>query len=196
MTCWYLRNMLFPFLWKYTEGYSGLFHKADRFNNGLYAQCSYLILNPTVGIYVQCVKVWVLFYASRTHVVFLLCRALSVYLHFKPAPKDLMAKFVDCLIQLPNLTTLEVFGTDSAGSIARGLERRSPLFPNIRELGISGDTAKFIENCPNVETITALHELSLENAMILGSHGKKLKKLKRVVGIAEDCVRLGEFEDN
>jgi hypothetical protein len=127
--------------------------------------------------------------------VSLLCRTLSVYLYFKPAPKDFMTKFVDCLIQLPNLRTLEVFGTDDVECIKKGLGRESAQFPGIRELGISDGTAKFVENCPNVETITALHQLSLAGATILGSHGNKLRELKRAVGIAEDCVRLGELRE-
>ena len=195
--------MLFPLLWKYTEGCScfsprlfpRLYHDAGIFDNGLYAQCSYLLLNTTVGAYVRCVKVEVPVSASRTQLVSLLYRTLSVYLYLRHGPKDFMAKFVDCLIQLPNLKTLEVFRTDDVESVTRGLERESARFPNIRELGISDRTAKFLENCPNVENIKALYKLSLESAMILGSHGNKLKKLKRVVGIAGNCVRLGGLKE-
>ena len=61
MTCWHLRNMLFPLLWEYVEG-CNLFgprpshrrHAGMVFlQNGLYAQCSYLIRNPTICAYVQ-----------------------------------------------------------------------------------------------------------------------------------------------
>ena len=61
MTCWHLRNMLFPLLWKYVEGRNvsrgtgGFMRPRPRLTNGLYAQCAYLILNPTIGAYVQCV---------------------------------------------------------------------------------------------------------------------------------------------
>ena len=62
MTCWHLRNRLLPVLWKYVEGckiYS--LHRShgipmvSQLSDGLYAQCSYLLLNPTIGIYVECV---------------------------------------------------------------------------------------------------------------------------------------------
>jgi len=59
MTCWHLRNTLFPLLWKYVEGCdlsdrhrAGLGQTAAP-KNGLYAQCSYLISNPTICDYVQ-----------------------------------------------------------------------------------------------------------------------------------------------
>lgn len=105
-----------------------------------------------------------------------------------------MTKFVDCLIQLVNLKTLEVFSADSGEFITRGLEQPSALFPGICELGISDSTAQFVGNCPNVETITALNQLSLESATILSSRGRELKKLERVVGIAECFVQLDELE--
>ena len=56
MTCWHLRNTLFPLLWKYVEGCNVLCSDpVRRLQNGLYAQCAYLVLNPAVGAYVQCV---------------------------------------------------------------------------------------------------------------------------------------------
>lgn len=59
MTCWHMRNKLLPVLWKYVEACN--FPSLRRslgppLSNGLYAQCSYLLLNPTVGAYVECVK--------------------------------------------------------------------------------------------------------------------------------------------
>jgi len=62
MTCWHLRNMLFPLLWQYVEGCNMLNYRppahfssymVPMLKNGLYAQCSYLINNPTVCTYVQ-----------------------------------------------------------------------------------------------------------------------------------------------
>ena len=59
MTCWHLRNNLLPLLWKHVEGcnihYCGPVYRRCPVYNGLYAQCAYLILNPTIGTYVQCV---------------------------------------------------------------------------------------------------------------------------------------------
>ena len=64
MTCWHLRNMLLPLLWEYVEGCNLLGHRPSRHHhagsdqmvplqNGLYAQCLYLIRNPTICAYVQ-----------------------------------------------------------------------------------------------------------------------------------------------
>ena len=55
MTCWHLRNMLFPLLWTYVEGCNVSYRHGHRREggNGLYAQCTYLVLNPTIGVYVQ-----------------------------------------------------------------------------------------------------------------------------------------------
>lgn len=114
---------------------------------------------------------------------------------FNGAPKDLMTKFVDCLTRLPNLRTLEIFGTSDVEPVTRGLKQKSAHFPGVRKLGISNTTAIFARNCPNVETITALPRISLEGSTILRSHGGELRNLKRVVGIAEKCVYLGEVED-
>ena len=62
MTCWALRNTLLPVLWKNTEG---CVVKQPRGVNppfsmneigttyGLYAQCIYLLSNPTIAAYVQ-----------------------------------------------------------------------------------------------------------------------------------------------
>jgi len=112
-----------------------------------------------------------------------------VDLYFTNVPKDFMTKFIDCLIQLPNLRTLEVFDTSDFDPVIRGLKQVSARFPGIRELGINDNTAVFAGNCPNVETITALFRLSWRGATILGLHGGKLKKLKKVVGIDENFVR-------
>ena len=57
MTCWHLCNMLFPLLWAYVEGCNlsdrHHFYGAAPPKNGLYAQCSYLALNPAIAVYVR-----------------------------------------------------------------------------------------------------------------------------------------------
>jgi hypothetical protein len=116
-----------------------------------------------------------------------------VDLYFKYAPKDLMTKFINCLIQLPNLRTLEVFSASHISPITKGLKRKSAKFTSVRELAISNRTAKFVGSCPNVETVMAPDRLSLDGAAVLSSYGMVLKRLKRVVGIAENCVPLGEL---
>jgi len=66
MTCWHLRNMLFPLLWEYVEGCNVYVRRPARHNptsyqmvplkNGLYDQCLYLMQNPTIGAYIQYVR--------------------------------------------------------------------------------------------------------------------------------------------
>ena len=77
MTCWHLRNVLFPLLWNYVEGCRILpNHPAEdnrpfvSLESGLYPQCTYVILNPTIGVYVRCVCYWV--HSNNTHGVLFL----------------------------------------------------------------------------------------------------------------------------
>lgn len=66
MTCWYLRNMLLPLLWEHVEGCKVLYRRPlpedpgpKRMvlaGSGLYAQCAYLVLNPTIAAYVRCAR--------------------------------------------------------------------------------------------------------------------------------------------
>ena len=139
--------------------------------------------------------VCVLFYPRiKTHEVSL-CRVLSVDLNFRNAPKDLMAKFVDCLVRLPNLRILEVFSATHTGPITKGLKRKCARFPSIRELGISNTTVKFVGSCPNVESIIIKDGLSWNGAPVLSSYGKELGKLRRIIGITDYYVRHGELRD-
>ena len=104
MTCWHLRNALFQLLWGYVEGcHLSVRHPAsdhlllDRIvplKNGLHTQCSYLIH------YVR--RVHPCIQSNKIHEV-TLYRALSVNLRFPGTPKDLITKFVDCPVRLPNL---------------------------------------------------------------------------------------------
>jgi hypothetical protein len=105
------------------------------------------------------------------------------------APKDLMTKFVDCLVQLPNLRTLEIFGVSQP--ITELLQKRA-RFPGIRELWISEPLAEFVGSCPNVESVTFTDGLSWDGTEILSSQGKKLK---RVAGVHQGYVWQGELRD-
>jgi hypothetical protein len=194
--------MLFPLLWKHVEG-CNLFYRhpvhhrcgSDRIvplKNGLYAQCTYLTLNPTIAAYVQYVYSCV--HSDKTHELSL-CRALSVDLRFTDAPKDLMTKFVDCLVRLPNLRTLEIFSASHISLVTRGLKRKCARFTSIRELWISNILAKFVGSCPNVESVIVTDGLSRDGAKTLSSYGKELKRLKRVVGVYSDQVWQGELRD-
>lgn len=193
MTCWHLRNMLFPLLWQYVEGcnlfvrYPDHYHSGmDPLENGLSAQCSYLIRNPIVGAYVQYVCSHI--HPGEVHEVSFL-RALSAdlgpWISIKEAPKDLTTKFVDCLVRLPNLRVLEIFGASRNNTITNGLRRNNAQFPNIRELEVGELLAVFIGRCPNVESVTVTDGLSIE---VLCSRREGLKKLKRVAGVQKEYV--------
>ena len=199
MTCWDLRNRLFPILWEYVEGCDLAPRRPPHrrytptpSENGLYPQCSYLLLNPSVGVYVQYANLHLFLPASQTLVI-VFYRTISVDLHFGDAPGGLGAGFINCLAQLPNLRTLGVFCTGAIPDV-RPLGRNLTQFPGVRELVIVNETAKFVGRCPNVETIISPQPLSSIGATILNSVGRKLKKLKRVVGVARDGVQLGELE--
>ena len=122
-------------------------------------------------------------------------RALSVDLDFTGNPKDLMTKFVDCLARLPNLRTLDIFSASHIGPITRGLRRKCARFPGIRELWIDRTLIKFIGSCPNVESITTTDGLCWKSAEVLGSHGKGLKKLKRVAWIYGENLLRGKHRE-
>lgn len=55
MICWALRDVLLPVLWKDVEGCVVPNYPSDERTYGLYAQCEYLLANPAVAAYVQCV---------------------------------------------------------------------------------------------------------------------------------------------
>jgi len=124
-----------------------------------------------------------------------LCRTLSVDLQFRDAPKDLMTKFVECLVRLPNLRTLEVFGASHVGPITKGLKRKCVRFPSVRELWISDKMVKFVGSCPNVESLITQDGLSWDSIGMLSSYRKELGHLKRVIGMNGCYVRQGKLGD-
>lgn len=65
-----------------------------------------------------------------------------------------MTKFVNCLVRLPNLRTLEILNVTSRAPISKALKRKYATFPSIRELRITRASHHFIRNCPNLENLT------------------------------------------
>jgi hypothetical protein len=55
MTCQSLRSVLLPVLWKDVEGCMVFAYPDEGHTYGLFAQCGYLLSNPIVAAYVQCV---------------------------------------------------------------------------------------------------------------------------------------------
>jgi len=91
-----------------------------------------------------------------------------------------MTKFVDCLVQLPNLKTLEILGVSSRGPISKALKRKYAIFPSIHELRITYACHHFIRNCPNLENLTFTDGLDMHSPASVRSHGGGLK---RVAGV-------------
>jgi len=103
-----------------------------------------------------------------------------VDLSFKNAPKDLMTKFVDALVRLPNLKTLELLGVSHRSPVTRGLKRKCAKFPSIREMIVCSTYSDFIRSCPNLESLTFRYGAVQSSSMTLSSYGAELK---RVAGV-------------
>ena len=110
---------------------------------------------------------------------------MDLNLWIKDGSNDLMAVFIDCLIRLPNLRTLEIFDVSHTTAIATALKRKRTQFPSIRELQVSEASAEFIGRCPNVESVTAPDGPSVK---ALCTHGKELKRSRRIVGVQKEYV--------
>ncbi|KAF9782926.1 hypothetical protein BJ322DRAFT_182478 [Thelephora terrestris] len=115
MTCRPLRNRLLPLLWADTEGCVS--HTSYDYTTGtgggglrLYAQCIYLSKHRAIAAHV---------------------RIFPVDLSFFHAPEELVTKFVDCLVRLPNLKTLEILSAGSRAPISKALKRKYAVFPSI-----------------------------------------------------------------
>jgi len=117
-----------------------------------------------------------------------------VDLWFTDATQDLMTVFIDCLVQLPNVKALEVFGINNTSLVARGLERKCARFPSIRELWVDGLSVVFVGRCPNVESVTITGRYS-QDTELLCTYGRRFKRLKRVAGVHKECIEQGELTE-
>ena len=97
-----------------------------------------------------------------------------------------MARFVDCLVRLPNLNTLDILEVSSQGPISKVFKSIHVTLPSIRALRITHECHHLIENCPNLEDLTfATGLVSRESAYVrsygalsaVRSHGERLKRL-------------------
>lgn len=91
-----------------------------------------------------------------------------------------MIKFVDCLVRLPNLRTLEILGAGPRAPISKALKRKYATFPSIRELRITPACHHFIKNCPNLETLTFTRSLDTHAPTTVLSHGQRLRCIRGV----------------
>ena len=112
-------------------------------------------------------------------------------LRFKDAPKDLMTKFVDTLVRLPNLRTLELLNVSHRSPVTTGLKRKCAKFPNIREMTVDATYPDFIRSCPNLKVLTFRYGLSYRAYTALESYGAELK---RVAGVDFDTFFVTQCE--
>ena len=91
-----------------------------------------------------------------------------------------MTKFVDCLVRLPNLKTLEILRVSSRGPVSKALKRKYARFPSIRELRITHACHHFIRNCPNLENLIFTNGLDMHSPASIRSHGGGLKRIAGV----------------
>lgn len=103
-------------------------------------------------------------------------------LYFGGAPNDLMKKFVETLLRLPNLRTLELLSVSRRGPVTARLKRKNAKFPNIREVVVDFMYPDFIRSCPNLESLTfrSGYGLGLRCSGTIESYGAGLR---RVAGI-------------
>jgi hypothetical protein len=103
-----------------------------------------------------------------------------------------MKKFVDCLVGLPNLKTLEILAANCRAPISKALKRKYAIFPSIRELRITQACHHFIKNCPNLEDLTFVTGLDIHASATVHSHGKKLERIAGV-DVYSSCGLNGEL---
>ena len=107
--------------------------------------------------------------------------------------KDSSVIFVDCLVQLPNLRTLEILSANYISLAVAALERECAQFPSIRELWIDGATGPLVGSFPNVERVT-ISGLDPQYTGLLSLFGSGFERLRRVAGIPPRCVWRGELK--
>lgn len=103
-------------------------------------------------------------------------------LSFKSAPRDLMTKFIDALVRLPNLRTLELLDVSHRSPVTRGLNRKCAKFPNIREMVVSLLYPDFIRSCPNLESLSFRQGFGKNCSDALSLYGAELKRVGGVGG--------------
>ena len=103
-------------------------------------------------------------------------------LSFDNAPKDLMRKFIDVLVRLPDLRTLELLSSTRTKPIMNALKRKCANFPSIREITVGGSVCPdFMKACPNLESVTFRDDFGKIDTDALSLYGAGLKRVKGVL---------------
>ena len=92
-----------------------------------------------------------------------------------------MTKFVDVLVRLPNLRTLELLYVTHRSPITRALKRKSAKFPSIQEMTVCTICPDFMKTCPNLESVTFRHGFGKVATDALSLYGAGLKRVKGVM---------------
>jgi len=88
-----------------------------------------------------------------------------------------MIKFVDVLVRLPSLRTLELLDVTHRTPVTRGLKLKCAKFPNIREMTVCSTYPDFIRSCPNLESLTFRRGLVEDSPKALRSYGAELRRV-------------------
>ena len=116
-------------------------------------------------------------------------------LTFDDAPKDLMTKFVDVLVRLPNLRTLELLRVTHRNPITRALKRKCARFPSIQEMTVCTVCPDFMKTCPNLESVAFRHGFGKVATDALSLYGAGLRRVKGVTtynscGVERESLRV------
>ena len=106
-----------------------------------------------------------------------------------------MKKFVNVLVRLPNLRTLELLGVSERDPVTRGLSRKCAEFPSIRKMTVCSVYPDFIKSCPNLESLTFRDDIGKHYSETLQSYGGELKRIRGLkvgvfVGLDVECEFL------
>ena len=113
-------------------------------------------------------------------------------LHSKYAPKDLMKKFIDTLVRLPNLRRLELLSVSHRSPVTAQLKRKCAVFPNIREMIVDNTYPDFIKCCPNLESLAFIRTVDKHACRAIELHGAGLKRVTGV-DVHKDRPLEGKF---
>jgi len=92
-----------------------------------------------------------------------------------------MRKFIDVLVRLPDLRTLELLSSTRTKPIMNALKRKCANFPSIREITVCSVCPDFMKACPNLESVTFRHAFGKTTTDALSLYGAGLKRVKGVL---------------